>query len=293
MFKSIGKAIGRVAGGAIGGFLATGGNPLGAAAGGIGGLLMKEPKIGSYTPPNVQEAQSIINGLRGQVGNIASSQYRIQKPYLDEALQIFRKFPSTINQLFNDTEKSIDQRYTNLFENIKTQMNNQWSKSALGLSALGLYNTPATQLTQSDIVNNLYGRIAEEKTEALNNLNISELNSLIDYYNRAPSFLASISDAYASLDPEIKKYQLQLQLAGVLNGLNTAIYPQTSPLSALGGMINTALLTHGKDLPSWSSIKDKLSGIFGGFKTPSFTPPTPSYGLANTVNSLFKVPKIF
>jgi len=286
---SVGKALG----GAIGGFLVTGGNPLGAIAGGIGGLMMKQPQIGSYTPPNVQEAQSIINGLRGQVGKIATSQYTIQKPYLDEALQTFRKFPNTVNQLFGDTEKSIDQRYTSLFDNIQTQMNNQWNKSALGLSALGLYNTPATQLTQTDIVNNLYGRIAEEKTQALNSLDVSELNSLIDYYNRAPSFLASISDAYANLDPEIKKYQLQLQLAGVLNGLNTAIYPQTSPLSKFGEMINTALLTHGKDLPSWSSVKDKFSSIFGGNSSHSFTPPTPSYGLVNTVNSLFKVPKIF
>jgi len=308
--SNIGKSIGKVAVGGLTGLLSSGGNPLGAALGAAGALLSGgggggggggDGQVGVIIPPTSLEAFNIIKGLEGQVGDIASSQYSIMKPYLDEALSIYRGFPNTLNQIFDDTENKVANRYASLFDIIQNQMNNQWSKSALGLSALGMYNTPATQLTQSDIVNNLFGRIAEEKAKALNQLDVSKMTSLVDYYNNAPKLLATFGETYANMNPDINKYQLQLQLAGVLNGLNTAIYPKTSPLSQAGQMINSVLLSNAKDLPSWDTVKSGLSSIInsvGGFfgrggSSFSFSAPTPSFGLANALNNAFKVPKVF
>jgi hypothetical protein len=117
LFKSIGKAIGKIGKGILGagiGFISSGGNPLGAVLGGIGGLFGggggggdAGGRVGVYIPPTVQEAFNIAKGLEGQIGNIASSQYNIQKPYFDEALSIFRNFPNTVNQLFSDTENRV------------------------------------------------------------------------------------------------------------------------------------------------------------------------------------------
>lgn len=297
-------SLGKVIGGAATGFLISGGNPLGALVGGVAGALSRSGgnplgavvggelsgsggnQVGVVIPPTVQEAYNIIKGLEGQVGNVASSQYNIMKPYLDEALSIFRGFPNTLNQLFDNTENAIANRYASLFDNIQTQMKNQWSKSALGLSALGMYNTPATQLTQSDIVDKLFERIAEEKMQALNQLDVNKMSSLVDYYSNAPKLLATFGETFANINPDMNKYQLQLQLAGVLNGLNTAIYPKTSPLAQTGQMINSVLLNNVKNLPSWDSVKSGLSsivsaigGIFGGGGSSfSFSAPTPSYG---------------
>ena len=298
--------IGKAIGGAVGGFIASGGNPIGAAAGAIRGAFGKSGgggggQVGVVIPPTTQEAYNIIKGLEGQVGNVASSQYNIMKPYLDEALSIFRGFPNTLNQLFGDTGNAIANRYASLFDNIQTQMNNQWSKSALGLSALGMYNTPATLLTQSDVVDKLFGRIAEEKTQALNQLDVSKMSSLVDYYNNAPKLLTTFGETFANINPDINNYQLQLQLAGVLNGLNTAIYPKTSPLAQAGQMINSALLNNATNLPSWDTIKGGLSSIGsaigrifgGGGSSFSFSAPTPSYGWSSALNNAFPVPKLF
>lgn len=262
---SIGKAIG----GAISGFLGSGGNPVGAILGGIGGLLSGSGgggggSIGTYIPPTSQEAYNIIKGLEGQVGNIATTQYNIEKPYLDEALSIFRNFPDTLSQLFGDTESEIAERYASLFDTIQNQINNQWSKSALGLSALGMYNTPATQLTQADIVNELFGKIAEEEAQALNQLDVDKMKALIEYYNNALRLLPAFGETYANISPDINKYLMLRDLAGILNGLNVAIYPKTSPLAQVGQMINTALLLNGKNLPSWDSVINGIRNIFNG-----------------------------
>jgi hypothetical protein len=300
---NIGKTVGRVATGAATGFLSTG-SPWGAVVGGVAGLLGGEwwrwllggggnSNIGTYIPPTSLEAYNIIKGLETQVGDISSLNYNIQKPYLDEALSEFRNFPNTLNQLFGDTENRIANRYASLFDNIQTQMNNQWNKSALGLSALGMYNTPATQLTQADIVNQLYGKIAEQKTQTLNQLDLSKMSSLIDYYNRKPQFLATLGETFANIDPTINKYNMQLQLAGVLNGLNTVLYPKISPLAQAGQMINSAILNNAQNLPSFSSVIDSIKGIFGRGSRFSFSPSTPSYGWSNALNNALPVPKLF
>jgi hypothetical protein len=287
---SISKALG----GAALGFLGSGGNPVGAILGGVGGLLSgRGNRVETYTPPTTQEAQNIIESVKGQVGDIASRQYNIEAPYLNEALSVFQNFPNTLNQLFSETEETIDERYGKLFNNIQSQMQNEWSKSALGLSALGMYNTPATQLRQSDIVNQLYGKIAEQETQALNKLDIDKMTSFIDYYNKAPMLLSSFGETFASIDPAIKEYEMKLQLAGLLNGLNTIVYPKISPLAQAGQMINTALLNNAKNLPSWDSVVNSISGIFGGGSRFSFSPPSYSYGWGNALNNAFPVPNIF
>jgi hypothetical protein len=219
--------------------------------------------VGTYTPPTVQEAYNIIKGLEGQVGNIASSQYNIISPYVNEALSSFRNFPNTLNQIFGDTQNSITNRFSDLFSNIQTQMNNQWNKSALNLSAMGMYNTPATQYTQSDIVNQLFGRVAEEKTNTLNKLDAGKLQSLVDYYSRVPQVLASFGETLANINPDINKYTLQTDLAKILNGLNTIAYPKTSPLAQASQMLGSAFL-QSNGLSSLGGLINSVSNLFSG-----------------------------
>jgi hypothetical protein len=142
-------------------------------------------------------------------------------------------------------------------------MNNQWNKSATGLSAMGLYNSPATQFTQSDIVDKLFGRVAGEEVQTLNSFDASKLKALTDYYSNAPQVLATFGDTFASIDPDINRYQMQLQLAGVLNGLNSAIYPKVSPLAQAGKLLTNAMM-QANSLPSFSNIWSGIKGIFGG-----------------------------
>jgi hypothetical protein len=310
---SIGKAIG----GAVSGFLGTG-SPWGAVVGGVGGLLGGgggggggggDGHIGTYIPPTTMEAYNIVKGLEGQVGDITKRQYDIQKPYLDEALNVFRNEPNTIlnlfdqtrnatlnnygalynnvNNLFNSTENSIKGRYSDLYNVVASQLDNQWSKSALGLSALGMYNTPATQLTQSDIVNQLYGRVAEKEadslvgldtdrlsslsnilgTEASNiyNLDTSQTNALLNYYNSAPNTLLSFSDSYAQIDPDLNKFKTQLGLAQVLQGLSADVlaYPKTTPLEQASKQLNDYIRNNSKNLPDFGKT---MGNIFGGVK---------------------------
>jgi hypothetical protein len=296
---SIGKALG----GAVTGFLSTGGNPIGAIVGGVGGLLSGgggssydgNGRVGTYIPPTVQEAFNIAKGLKGKIGDVVNTQYNIEKPYLDEALSIFRSFPNTLNQLFGDTESRVANRYASLFSNIQNQMTNQWSKSALGLSALGMYNTPATQLTQSDIVDKLFGRVAEQETQALNQLDISKMSSLVDYYSNAPQVLSMFGETFAKLDPSINRYQMELQLAGLLNGLNTVAFPKESPLSQARKLIDSAILNNAKNLPSWDDVKsgfDKILGIFNRGSRTTFSTPSSSFGWSSALNNALPVPKL-
>jgi hypothetical protein len=145
-------------------------------------------------------------------------------------------------------------------------MKNQWSKSALGLSALGMYNTPATQLTQSDIVDKLFGRIAEQEIQVLNKLDVDKMSSLLDYYNRAPQLLATFGETFASIDPTINQYNMQLQLAGLLNGLNTIVYPKTTPLAQAGNIISSAVFNNLSKLPSWDTFKNNVSKVWGDIR---------------------------
>lgn len=297
---SIFKDVGKVATGAVGGFLSTG-NPWGAVAGGIGGLLSSgggggsNNYVGTYMPPTSQEAYNIVKGLEGQIDNISSSQYNIMKPYLDEALSMFRNEPSKFEELFNNANQSITNRYSNLFDIVKTQMQNQWNKSALNLSSLGMYNTPATQLTQSDIVNQLYGKVAEAETSDLVGLDKDKLNAFLNYYSNAPQILASFGETFAKINPELDKYERMLQLAGVLNGLSgsTVIYPKTTPLQQISGMVNNYIKNNASSLPSFGDVFDKVKGIFGGGSDYTFAPPTPSYGWSNALNNAFPIPNIF
>jgi hypothetical protein len=239
--------------------------------------------VGNYTPPTVQEAYNIIQGLEGQVGNIASSQYNIISPYVNEALSTFRNFPNTLNQIFGDTQSSITNRYSDLFNTIQTQLNNQWNKSALNLSAMGMYNTPATQYTQSDIISQLFGKVAEEKTKTLNKLDMDKVGSLVNYYTSAPQVLASFGETLANINPDIGKYQMQLDLAKVLNGLNTIVYPKTSPLAQAGQLLNSAfLLSNG--LPTLSGLINGVSNLFSG--SSGFLPDI-SGDVGSAVSSVF------
>lgn len=263
---SIFKGIGNALAGAVGGFLSTG-SPLGAIVGGIGGLFggrkgsTANDHIGAYIPPTSQEAYNIIKGLEGQVPSIAYTQFAIQKPFIDEAYSIFKSAPSTYGQLFTNVEGSIKERYSDLFNTIKSQLENQWNKSALGLSALGLYNTGASQLTQADLLDQIYSKIAEAQTKELVNLDEAKLNAYLNYYDQAPKILTSFSDIYAKLNPEVSKFELQLDLAKVLNGLsaNTVIYPKSTPLQQVSGMLNNYLLNSAIHLPDFGDL-------FGGIK---------------------------
>jgi gas vesicle protein len=246
------------------GFLGSGGNPIGAVVGGLGGLFGSKGsggnnRIGVYTPPTTQEAYNIVKGLESKAGDITKLHYDIEKPYIDEAYNIFKQFPNTVNNLFGDTENSIKNRYNDLFNSIQTQMNNQWSKQALGLSALGMYNTPASTLTQSDIVNQLFGRIKEAETQSLTAIDNAKLTSLLDYYSKAPSILSGFGETYANLNPEINLFKTQLDLASVLNNLsaNSVLYPKASPLQQAGDLL-TSIVGMSKNLPSW----DKISANF-------------------------------
>jgi hypothetical protein len=256
-------------GGAITGFIGSGGNPLGAIVGGIGGLLSgsngsDSGKIGTYIPPTSQEAYNIVKGLEGKTSYIATLQYGIEKPYIDEAYSIFKQFPTLTGGLFNSTEIAIKERYDDLFKSIQEQMNNQWSKSALGLSALGMYNTGATQLTQSDIVNQLFSKVKEAETQTLTTLDNAKLTALLDYYSKAPNVLSAFGETYANLNPEINKYKMDLDLASVLNGIsaNAVVYPKASPIQQAGDLL-TSIIGVSKNLPSWSVFTSGLSRIFG------------------------------
>jgi hypothetical protein len=277
---SIGKAIG----GAISGFIGTGGNPWGAVVGGIGGLLGGGGggggdggggRVGTYIPPTTQEAYNIIKGLEGQVDKISNSQYNLMKPYLDQAYNLFRHQPDIINRLFGNEEFIVANRYSNLFNSVKKQMENQWSKSALGLSALGLYNTPATQLTQSDIVNQLYGRVAESELKDLNAITDNRVRALLGYYTNAPQFILGMGETLVNINPEVDKFNRMLQLAGVLQGLSSSVIPyqKTTPLQYITNQLNEYIKNHSKELPDFgqtmgnifngvSSIFSRIGGLF-------------------------------
>jgi hypothetical protein len=128
---------------------------------------------------------------------------------------------------------------------------------------MGLYNSPATQFTQSDIVDKLFGRVAGEEVQTLNSLDANKLKTLTDYYSNAPQVLATFGDTFANIDPDINNYQMQMQLAGVLNGLNSAIFPKISPLAQAGGLLKNAMM-QANSLPSFSNMWNGIKGIFGG-----------------------------
>jgi hypothetical protein len=260
--------------GAATGFFGSGGNPIGAIVGGAAGLFGSKGgggggnnQVGVYIPPTTQEAYNIVKGLEGKTGDIARLQSNTERPYIDEAYSLFKMFPTTVNDLFGSTENSIKNRYSDLFNSIQGQMNNQWSKQALGLSALGMYNTPAATLTQSDIVNQLYGKVKEAETQTLTSVDNAKLTSLLDYYSKAPNVLSAFGETYANLNPEINNYKMQLDLASVLNGLsaNTAIYPKASPLQQTGEMLSS-IVGMSKNLPSWNNVRsgfDSLTASLG------------------------------
>jgi hypothetical protein len=263
---SIFKGIGKVFTGAIGSFLSTG-SPWGALIGGIGGLFggrggggSGDGHVGVYIPPTTQEAYNIIRNLEGQVGNIAFSQYNIMKPYLDEAYNIFKTEPDIINRLFSEEEAIVSNRYSNLFNTIKQQLDNQWSKSALNLSALGMYNTPATQFIQSDIVNNIYGKIAESELKDLDAITDNRIRALLGYYDKAPQFLAGLGETYANINPDVDRYNRMLQLAGVLNGLSgsTVVYPKSTPLEQISKSLDNYIKNNAKSLPDFDQTMGKI-----------------------------------
>jgi hypothetical protein len=264
LIGDIGKGLGGIATGAISGFLGTGGSPWGALLGGVGGLFSgkESDRIGTYIPPTTQEAYNIIKGLEGQVGDIAKLQYSIQAPFVNEAYSLFKSTPFTYDALFREADRNITNRYNNLFNNVYQQMQNQWSKSALGLSALGMYNTPATQLTQSDIVNQLYGKVAEAQTKELISLDKDKLNAFLNYYDKAPQVLTSFSDIFTSINPEINKFDLQTKLAGILNGLssNVTIYPKSTPLQQISSSLNNYIKNNANNLPDFGQTIDSLFG---------------------------------
>ena len=298
---SIGDAIT----GAVSGFLGTG-SPWGAVAGAGLSLLGGSGgggggsggggggQVGTYIPPTTQEAYNIIKGLEGQVGNVASSEYNIVKPYLEEAYSLFENQPTTFEELFNAASQDILSRYSDLFNNVQSQMQNQWSKKALGLSALGMYNTPATQLTQSDIVNQLYGRVAEAQAQDLIGLNKSKLNAYLNYYEKAPAFLSTFGETLSKFDPTVNQYKLQLGLANALQGITdqTVLYPKTTPLQQISNQLNDYIKNNAKSLPSISDVFNGVGSIFSGGSY-SFSSPSASYGWSNALNNALPVPNIF
>jgi len=165
----------------------------------------------------------------------------------------FANTESTVANLYNALANTVAQNYNSLYQNVEQQMQNQWAKSSDVLSALGMYNSPATQQTQADITTNLYGKVAQEETNVLNQvasqqtqalagLNISnmntldqlaqsELNTLTNYYQNLPKQEQMLAGWNVQMDPTLTNFGLQMQIAQALNGLNVGVLPQQSELS--------------------------------------------------------------
>ena len=204
---------------------------------------------------NVQQAQNILNNLLNQTGQYASSLQGDNLQFFNQAQNVLNNFPSIISGLYNNTSNSISGLFNNLYSNIDQQMQNQWAKSSDILSALGMYNSPATQQTQADITTNLYGKIAQEETSALSGLDTSQLSTLVNYYQNLPKQEQMLAGWNVQMDPTLTNFGLQMQIAQALNGLNVGVLPQQSELSqfaqeapgiigALGGLmqLGTGLL---------------------------------------------------
>ncbi|DAD54652.1 TPA: hypothetical protein [Aquificae Joseph's Coat Spring virus] len=186
----------------------------------------------------------------------------------------FANTEATVSNIYNELANTVGQNFNNLYQNVEQQIENQWAKSADTLSALGMYNTPATQQTQADITTNLYGKIAQEETNALNQvagheaqtlagLNISnmntlnqlaqsELGTLTNYYQNLPTQDQKLAAWNVQQDPNLTNFQMQMDIAKLLNGLNVGALPQQSELSqfaqeapgiigALGGLMNMGM----------------------------------------------------
>jgi hypothetical protein len=180
---------------------------------------------------NVQQAQNILNSLLGQTGQYASSLQSDNQPFFNQAQNVLNNFPSIISGLYNNTSNSISNLFNNLYSNINQQMQNQWAQSSDVLSALGMYNSPATQQTQANITTNLYGKIAQEETNMLAGLDTSQLGTLVNYYQNLPKQEQMLAGWNVQMDPTLTNFGLQMQIAQALNGLNVGVLPQQSELS--------------------------------------------------------------
>ena len=223
---------------------------------------------------NVQQAQNILNNLLGQTWQYASSLQSDNSQFFNQAQNVLNNFPNIISGLYNNTSNSISGLFNNLYSNINQQMQNQWAQSSDVLSALGMYNSPATQQTQADITTNLYGKIAQEETSALAGLDTSQLGTLVNYYQNLPKQEQMMAGWNVQMDPTLTNFGLQMQIAQALNGLNVGVLPQQSELSqfaqeapsiigALGGALQLGEgllgLATGNPLPMFMGLTGGIS----------------------------------
>jgi len=170
---------------------------------------------------------NLQQGIKTNFGNAINSVNSLYNLFYNQANYNFDNLQQAINTNFNNAESSVANRYNSLYQNIEQQMQNQWAKSSDVLSALGMYNTPATQQTQADITTQLYGNIAEQETQALSDLDISKANTLNQAYNEQTQVLNSIlgQQTQALSDLNISE----------ANTLNQALSQQTNVLNSILG----------------------------------------------------------
>ena len=192
---------------------------------------------------------NLQQGIKTNFGNAINSVNSLYNSFYNQANYNFDNLQQAINTNFNNAESSVANRYNSLYQNIEQQMQNQWAKSSDVLSALGMYNTPATQQTQADITTQLYGNIAEQETQALSNLDISKANALNQAYNEQTQVLNSIlgQQTQALSDLNISE----------ANTLNQALGQQTNVLNSILGQ--QAQTLSGLSLDNTNTLNQALS----------------------------------
>jgi hypothetical protein len=223
---SIGKALG----GAIAGFLGSGFNPIGAIAGGIGGLLSGGGGRGSvsfqsYIPPYAQQGANILNELLKQAPQFAQNVASIKRPYIDRAIASFETAPSEIRNIFSGTKGEVGSLFDDLLAQQQSIIQSEQAKQNLKLGALGLLNTQAQQWTLADILNRTAFEVLKDKTEALANLTGSKAQALLQHLFAEPSFYSTIADELLQTDPQWIEWQTKLGIANSLMGVPTAVQP--------------------------------------------------------------------
>jgi hypothetical protein len=228
---SIGKALGKVLGGAITGFLGSGFNPIGAIAGGIGGLLAGGSSGGgsvsfqSYISPYAQQGANILNELLKQTPQFAENVANIKRPHINMAITSFETAPSEIRNIFGGVKSEVKNLFDNLLAQQQSIIQSEQAKQNLKLGALGLLNTQAQQWTLADLLNKTAFEVLKDKTEALANLTGSETQAFLQHLFAKPSFYSAIADNLLQTDQQFIEWQTKLGIANALMGVPTAVQP--------------------------------------------------------------------
>ena len=227
--RKIGKAIGRVAKGAIGGFIGSGFNPIGAIVGGIGGLVggrtSGSVSYSTYIPPYAQQGANILNELLQQSPQFAQTIASIKRPYLEQARTSFENLQTEIPNLFSRTKGEVSSLYDNLLSQTRDIITSEQARQNTKLGALGLLNTQAQQWTLADILNRTAFPVLQEKTKELTGLTKAEADVLSKYLFMKPDFYARFGEEMVSIDPFLLEQRYKMDIAKSLMGVPTIVQP--------------------------------------------------------------------